>query len=117
MSRSRTGARRLAVQALYQWQLAGQAADEIEAQFRANPDTRDCDLDYFAELLRGVIGDAAALDASLAPLLARPLEQVDPVERAILRVGAWELRERLEIPYRVVLNEAVELAKRFGAEQ
>jgi len=117
MSRGRTAARRLVVQALYQWQVTDQSPSDIEAQFLGGDETRGCDLDYFAELLRDVTARVDELDGQLAPLLNRSLTQVDPVERAILRVGAYELGHRPEIPYRVVISEAVELAKRFGAEQ
>jgi N utilization substance protein B len=110
-------ARRAALQALYQWQLAGQPPAEIERQFREEQDLARIDLEYFRELLHRVPETVGALDAALAPLLDRPLAQVDPVERAILRIGAFELAHRPEIPYRVVLNEAVELARVFGAEQ
>jgi N utilization substance protein B len=74
------------------------------------------DLEYFEDLVRGVDTHRAELDAALAPLLDREIEQVDPIERAALRLGAYELKCRPDVPYRVVLNEAVELAKRFGAE-
>ena len=105
------------MQALYQWQLAGQDVADIVAQFGEESHANAEQQAYFAELLRGVLGHLDELDAQLAPLLERPLAQVDPVERAILRVGAYELAHRPEVPYRVVINEGVELAKRFGAEQ
>jgi N utilization substance protein B len=117
MSRPRSSARRLAIQALYQWQLARQEVADIEAQFLEEQAPPESDRSYFSELLRGVIAEVATLDARLAPLLDRPVAQVDPVELAILRVGAFELLMRSEVPYRVAINEAVELAKRFGAEQ
>ena len=74
------------------------------------------DLEYFEDLVRGVEAHRAELDAGLKPFLDREIEQVDPIERATLRLGAYELKHRPDVPYRVVLNEAVELAKRFGAE-
>ena len=117
MNTSRTPARRLAVQALYQWQLAGQDVADIVAQFCDEQAPSEAQREYFTELLRGVVTRLDDIDDLLTPLLERPLEQVDPVERAILRVGAFELAERPEVPYRVVINEGVELAKRFGAEQ
>ncbi len=117
MGNARTPARRLAVQALYQWQLAGQEVGDIVAQFCEVQQPAEAQREYFDELLRGVLKRLDELDGLLAPLLARPLEQVDPVERAILRVAAYELAHRPEVPYRVVINEGVELAKRFGAEQ
>ncbi len=117
MTTSRTPARRLAVQALYQWQLAGQDVADILAQFRDTQSPTAEQEAYFGDLLRGVLKRLDELDGLLTPLLARPLAQVDPVERAILRVAAFELAHQPEVPYRVVINEAVELAKRFGAEQ
>jgi N utilization substance protein B len=117
MAGSRTPARRLAVQALYQWQLAGQDSADIIAQFCEEQAPNAAQREYFSDLLRGVLTRLDELDDLLAPLLERPLAQVDPVERAVLRVGAFELAHRPEVPYRVVINEAVELAKRFGAEQ
>lgn len=116
-NRARSRARRCAVQALYQWQLTGQDPAEIEAQFLDEQDMGQVDVEYFRELLHQVVGRQAALDEALAPHLDRPIHEVDPVERAVLRLGAYELACRLDIPYRVVIDEAVELAKRFGAEQ
>ena len=117
MSRQRSRSRSLAIQALYQWQLAGQDVAAIINHFMLEQDGKKFDGDYFGELVRGVPARIDVLDAALAPCVDRALESVDPVERAILRVGAYELIEHPEIPYRVVINEAVELAKIFGAEQ
>ena len=117
MSRQRSRSRSLAIQALYQWQLAGQDVAAIINHFMLEQDGKKFDSDYFSELVRGVPARIDVLDAALAPCVDRALESVDPVERAILRVGAYELIEHPEIPYRVVINEAVELAKVFGAEQ
>lgn len=116
-SRSRTRARRAAMQALYQWQMTGQAADEIAAQFESEQSLKHVDLDYFLELLRGVPRTVVTLDEQLQPVLDRPVAQLDVVERAILRMGAYELTNRLDVPWRVVINEAVELARMFGAEK
>ncbi len=113
----RSWARRCAVQALYQWQLTAQAPGQIEAHFLAEDDLQRADSAYFRELIHQIPARAAEIDTALEPLLDRPLEQVDPVERAILRIGGYELILRPDIPYRIVLNEAVELAKVFGAEQ
>ncbi|WP_078118753.1 transcription antitermination factor NusB [Thiosocius teredinicola] len=117
MSRQRSRARSLAIQALYQWQMAGQDISAIINHFMIEQDAKKFDTDYFAELVRSVPTRLAELDAALAPCVDRSLEAVDPVERAILRLGAYELLEHPEIPYRVVINEAVELAKTFGAEK
>lgn len=113
----RSRARRRALQALYQWQITGQEATEILRQFRAVQDLRGVDADYFEALLRGVIDRQQALDAELQAFLDRPIEQVDPMERATLRIGAFELLHCPELPFRVVLDECVDLAHRFGAEQ
>lgn len=111
---ARTRARRTAVQAIYQWQLGRQDVSEIEAQFFEAQDMGKVDRNYFRELLRKVPAEHQNLDPHIIPFLDRPLEQVDPVERAILRIGAYELVHHPEIPWRVVINEAVELAKMFG---
>jgi len=112
---ARREARKLALQALYQWQLAAHSLHEIEAQFRVDNDFSAIDAVYFREILHGVAADVASLEAAFAPLLDREVETLDPVERAILRLSAWELSKRLDIPYRVVINEGIELAKLFGA--
>ncbi len=117
MSRQRSRSRSLAIQALYQWQMAGQDVGAIIDHFMVEQDARKFDTEYFAELVRGVPARLTELDAALAPCVDRPLETVDPDERAILRLGSYELIEHPEIPYRVVINEAVELAKTFGAEK
>jgi N utilization substance protein B len=109
-------ARRLALQALYQWDLARQRPAEIVAQFAEDENWPRADAEYFGELVRGVTAQARALDARLAPYLDRPMSEVDPVERAVLRIGAYELQHRLDVPFRVVLEEAVSLARKFGAE-
>lgn len=113
---SRHRARRSAIQALYQWQLTRQAPGEIESHFLADDTLEICDVEYFRHLVREIPARQAQLDAHLAPHADREIGEIDPVERAILRLGAFELECHPEIPYRVVLNEAVELAKIFGAE-
>lgn len=110
-------ARRLAMQALYQWQMTQQSATEIERQFKEDADFSKADAAYFQQMLSEVIGGVDALDAALSPHLSRPIDAVDPVERALLRLAANELIHHAEIPYRVVINEAVALSKKFGAEQ
>lgn len=110
-------ARRCAVQALYQWQLTGQPPSQIETYFLANEDLSKADPNYFRELVHQVPAHVTEIDAALEPLLDRPMIQVDPVECAILRIGGYELLQRPDISYRIVLNEAIELAKVFGAEQ
>ncbi len=114
-SQTRTRARQCAVQGLYQWQVTGQDAGEIDEQFLAEQDMAEVELEYFRELLHQVPRHPDELDGHLRGLLDRALERVDPVERAILRLGTYELRYRPDVPVRVVINEAVNLAKRFGA--
>jgi N utilization substance protein B len=105
----------LLVKALYQWQLAGHTVAEISAQFAAHEEFARCDRDFFRELLAVTIDDAAALDVLIARQAARGLEQLDAVGRAILLLGLAELKFRDDVPSKVVINEAVELAKRYGA--
>lgn len=115
---ARRRARRAAVQAVYQWQISKQNIGEIEQQFREeHARSEKIDIEYFSELLHGVAKNKSSLDESLAPCISRPMEEVSPVESAVLRVAAYELLHRPDIPYRVVINEAVDLAKRFGADQ
>ncbi|MBU6469537.1 MAG: transcription antitermination factor NusB [Gammaproteobacteria bacterium] len=115
-TRARSRARRLALQGLYQWQLSGGLAKEISLQLLASQNVRDTDSEYFESLLGESIADCQALEMLFGNHLDRPLAQLDPVERGILLLGACELKSHPEVPYRVVLNEAVELTKRFGAE-
>ncbi len=114
---ARRRARRRALQALYQWQLNDDSAATILAQFAEEQSFAGVDREYFEQLVRETIGECAQLDRRLAPYLDRSGVRLDPMERAILRIGACELLLHPEIPYRVVLDEAVELAHRFGAEQ
>jgi N utilization substance protein B len=113
---ARSRARRRATQALYAWQMSGNAMKDVIEEFRHEQDMEIADLDYFEDLLRGVDKHCKEIDANLAPFLDRDIAQVDPIERAILRLSAYELRYRIDVPYRVVLNEAIEVTKRFGAE-
>lgn len=113
---ARSRARRRAAQAVYAWQVGGNPMRDVIEEFRHEQDMEIADLEYFEDLLRGVEKHCADLDAGLAPWLDREMAQVDPIERAILRLAAYELCHRPDVPYRVVLNEAVEVAKRFGAE-
>lgn len=117
MSNPRSMARRLALQALYQWQVSGQTPAEISMQFAEDQNLKGAERGYYEELLAQVPLHVAELDEYLKPMLDRPLHEVDPVERAILRLGTYELAYRKDIPYRVVINESIELAKVFGGEQ
>lgn len=114
---ARRWSRRLAMQAVYQWQMTGQAADEIELQLRENADFLKADDAYFKDLLNGVLNRVEELDTALAAQMEWQVKHVDPVERAILRCACFELLQRPDVPFKVIINEAVELTKKFGAEQ
>jgi transcription antitermination protein NusB len=116
MSQARTNARKAAVQALYQWQMTGQSLIEIERQFLEEERLKDAQKSYFTELFHGVPKNLEAIDQALSEFVDRPVDMIDPVERAILRIGVYELVNRLDMPYRVVLNEGINLAKYFGAD-
>ena len=116
MSKARHKARRLATQALYAWQMSGQDLVDLNEQIRLDHDMSKVDQEYFDELLHKIPANLQELDDHITPLLDRDLDKVDPIERAILRLGAYEMAFRLDVPYRVVINEGVELAKTFGAE-
>jgi len=103
------------MQALYQWHMAGASLNDIEAEFRADYDFSHVDLAYFQALLHEVPACVDELDAALEPLLDRKLDELDPIERTLLRMGMFELTRRLDVPYKVVINEEVALAKKFGA--
>ena len=109
-------ARRRALQAIYAWQVAGGDAKQVIAQFAHEQAREIADLEYFEDLVRGTIGRVAQLDDALVPYLDREVAQVDPIERAALRIAAYELLHRPDVPYRVVLNEAIDSTKRFGSE-
>ena len=111
----RKRARRRALQALYQWQITHHEAGEILAQFRAAQDMDGVDEAHFERLLRGVIAGQQGLDDALEPFLDRPVAQLDLMERAILRIGAWELLNCPETPCRVVLDVCIDVTHRFGA--
>jgi N utilization substance protein B len=113
----RKRARRRALQAIYQWLITGQDSNEILGQFRVVQDLSQVDEEHFERLLRGVTNDREVLDQALQPFLDRPLQQVDLMERVVLGIGAWELLNCPELPYKVVLDESVDLARRFGSEQ
>jgi len=115
---ARRKARRFAMQALYEWHISGNAVHEIEARYRVENDMHKVDLQYFHELVKNISQQAAELDEALIPCLdRRELRQLDPVELATLRIGAYEILHRLDVPYKVVINEGIELAKTFGATE
>lgn len=113
---ARSRARRRALQAVYAWQMSGSSMSKVLEQFRDEQDMDIADLQYFEELLRGLDANRAEVDEALTPFLDRPLDLVDPIERGVLRLAVFELLHRPDVPYRVVINEAIEIAKRFGSE-
>lgn len=117
MKSARRRSRELAVQALYAWQVGGGEVKELMAHAAESPDFEKADGEYFRELLTGALRDAVALQAAIAPHLNRPWESLSPVERSILMMAAYELTHFLEVPYRAVINEAIEIAKSFGGNE
>ncbi|WP_374447072.1 transcription antitermination factor NusB [Providencia sp.] len=113
---ARRRARECAVQAIYSWQLSSNPIAEVEYEFIAEQDMSDVDVNYFRELLSGVATNATKLDQLMTPYLSRQLEELGQVEKAILRVSMFELSFREDVPYKVAINEGIELAKVFGAE-
>jgi N utilization substance protein B len=113
---ARSRARRRALQALYAWQMSGSHMAAVIEQFRHEQDMEVADLEYFEDLLQGVARHVEVLDEALKPFVDREVGQIDPIERAALRLAAYELKYRPDVPYRVVINEAIEVTKRFGAD-
>ncbi len=112
---ARTRARELMVQALYQKQIAGHSTAELVAQFRDDPSFQRVDQEFFDELFPSISNGQDELESKIDDLIDRPLEQLDPIELSILLIGVHELEHRIDIPYKVVINEGVNLARRFGA--
>jgi len=112
----RRKARELAVQAVYSWQLSQNSVSDIEANFLTDNASRRFDIEYFQQLFRGVTMSVSELDQAIEPHVDRPLDDVDHVEKSILRVAIYELSACQDVPYRVVINEAIELAKSFAAD-
>jgi N utilization substance protein B len=115
LAAERRKARHYGMQALYQWHMAGASLAVIEAEFLADYDFSHVDLEYFQALLHGIPACVDELEAVLEPLLDRKLSDLDPIERTLLRMGTFELAHRPDVPYKVVINEEVSLAKKFGA--
>jgi N utilization substance protein B len=112
---ARHNARRYALQAMYQWQLAGTSVTDIEAEFLNYHIDKKLDADYFKELIHGVPQYQQEIDQELKAVIGRPLNEIDPVELAVLRLAIYELIKRPDVPYRVIINEALELTKKFGS--
>ncbi len=118
LAAKRHKARHYAMQALYQWHMAGAPLNQIEAEFRTEYDFDKVDGDYFHTLLHDIPARVDELESLFAPyMVERSLDELDPIERALLRIGTFELKERIDVPYKVVINEAVNLAKKFGASE
>lgn len=113
---ARSKARRFALQALYQMQLTGASAADVEAQFRQDYDMKRVDIAYLHDLLTGIAVDRNALTTTFAAHLDREVSELDAIANAALLIGTFELVHRIDIPYRVVIDESVELAKQFGGE-
>ena len=105
------------MQGLYQRHFSKSPISDIEAEFMVDNDMSKVDIMYFRDLLRGVHREQAELDRLIEPFLDRPLKEVDPVELAIVRLGAYELKCRIDVPYKVVINDGIEMAKRFGGTE
>lgn len=115
LAAQRRRARHYALQALYQWTMSHAALVEIEAEFRIDNDFSHVDGEYFHDLLFGTAQSTETLEPLFVDALDRSLKDLDPIERNLLRMGTFELRDRIDVPYKVVINEAVALAKKFGA--
>ena len=116
VAKARGKSRRMAMQAVYQWQMTGDSITGIKQQFFEDSNPAKVDIEYFSELVSGVASNLNELDSLLEKYMSRTIESVDTVERAILRLASYEFVNRLDVPYRVVINEALELAKVFGAQ-
>ena len=116
MSSAKTKARMCAVQALYEWQITGESLAKIEMNFTEEERFKGAQKKYFTEIFYAVPKQLKAIDEALSEFVDRPVEKIDPVERAVLRVSVYELLNHLDIPYKVIINEGVNLAKCFGAE-
>ncbi|WP_127557549.1 transcription antitermination factor NusB [Saccharospirillum alexandrii] len=114
---ARRKARRLAMQALYQWHLSSSPVNQIEAEFITDHDMAKVDQDYFSEVLRGVPSTLTELDSYIESVTDRSVREMTPVELSILRMGAYELVHRIDVPFKVIINEGVELSKLFGASE
>jgi N utilization substance protein B len=113
----RHNARQYALQAVYQWQQSSTSMAEIESQFLKYHVTKKVDLEYFQEVIQGLARDQHEIDNYITPFLERPLSEIDPTELAILRIASFELAKRPDVPYKVIINEGLDLAKKFGSIQ
>src|SRR3990167_4310763 len=111
----RHNARHYAVQAMYQWQVAGAPVGDIEQEFLSQHIEKKLDMEYFKELIHGIPANKDDIDAAIKPFLNRSMTDIDPVELAVLRLATYELLKRPDVPYRVIINEALQLTKKFGS--
>lgn len=116
LAKARGRSRRFAMQAIYQWQMTGDSITDIKQQFFEENNFSKIDSDYFSEMVSGVASSISELDPLLEKNMTRSIESVDPVERSILRLAVYEFIHRMDVPYRVVLNEAVNITKEYCAE-
>ena len=116
-TQQRRYARERALQALYQWDIGNAQSSDVRKQFLDTQDMSRVDVDYFVELFNGISHDPDVVDTAMADALDRPIDDLDPIERGVLRVAVFELMQRPDIPARVVINEGVEITKRFGADK
>ncbi|MBR0574291.1 transcription antitermination factor NusB [Pasteurella atlantica] len=112
----RRRARECAVQALYSWFISKNSIEEVEVSFMTDQDMKGVDVPYFLKLLRGTVEHITEVDAAFQPYLDRSQDDLDPIEYSILRVASYELKFQLDVPYKVVINEAIEVAKVFGSD-
>lgn len=117
VAKARGKSRRLAMQAIYQWQMTGDSITGIKQQFFEDNNVSKIDAEYFSELVSGVAANLSELDSLLEKYMSRTIESVDPIERALLRLSSYEFINRLDVPYRVILNEAVNITKEFCSEK
>ena len=114
---ARRRARECTVQALYSWAVSGNAAEQVELAFVLDQDMDGVDKPYFRKLFRQTVENIETIDFSISPYIDRAFDELDPIETAILRLAVYELRFELDVPYKVVINEAIEVAKVFGADE
>lgn len=114
---ARRRARECAVQALYSWALSGNTAEQVELAFVLDQDLEGVDKPYFRKLFRQTVENIETVDFAISPYIDRTFDELDPIEKAILRLAVYELRFESDVPYKVVINEAIEVAKVFGADE
>ncbi|QHB17435.1 transcription antitermination factor NusB [Mannheimia pernigra] len=112
----RRRARECAIQAIYSWYISKNTVEEVELAFIADQDMKGVDMPYFRKLFRGVVNNVEAIDEALRPFLDRHEDDIDPIERSILRLSGYELKFEEDVPFRVAINEGIEVAKVFGSD-